>query len=151
MSSFPTPRQKSITRETLIHVALRIAGVIVVSTTISYFHTFSSIKSEALDRVAKYVTERGQRERSIFTLAVDNHAVLKQAVLQQLQELSDRDPQEEFDRLFVRWTDGVIRNRPKDQRPEDFDTQRYSAVFIDKRLTLNADIRRRVVTFYNLT
>ncbi|HAG81972.1 MAG TPA: hypothetical protein DD379_12700 [Cyanobacteria bacterium UBA11162] len=150
--SFSTSNwRKSITRDTLISVALRIAGVIVVSTVLSYLHTFSSIKSEALDRVAKYVTERGQRERAIFTLAVDNHILLKQELLQQLDNLGNQDPQAEFYQLFVRWSDGVIRNRPKDQPPEEFDTTQYAGVYIDEDLTIDADIRRRVLTFYKLT
>ncbi|HBL59473.1 MAG TPA: hypothetical protein DDZ80_13435 [Cyanobacteria bacterium UBA8803] len=150
MSLSTPPVRKSLTRQTLMSVALRIAGVIVLSTVISYFHTLTAIKSEALDRVAKYVKERGQRERGIFTLAVDNHALLKKELLRQLQELGGYDPQVEFYQLFVKWSDGVIRNRPKDQRPEDFDTTRYAGVYIDENLTVDADIRRRVVTFYNL-
>jgi len=86
--------KKSLTRQTLIQMALRIGIVIVSSTAISYFHLVSSLTSESLDRLAKYITERGERERAVFTLAIDNHKTLKQAYLKELQKMGDHDTKE---------------------------------------------------------
>lgn len=142
--------KKSLTRQTLIQMAFRISAVIILSTTVSYFHLVSSLTFESLDRLAKYITERGQRERTLFTLAIDNHTVLKKDLLQRLKELGNRDPQAEFDQLFVKWSDGTTRNRPKDQSPKNFDTTRFAGVFISPQAKIDADVRRRVLTFYNL-
>ncbi|MGB5960662.1 MAG: ATP-binding protein, partial [Coleofasciculaceae cyanobacterium] len=142
--------KKSLTRQTLIQMGLRISAVIILSTTISYFHLVSSLTTESLDRLSKYITERGQRERTVFTLAIDNHDVLKKDLERRLKEFGDRDPQAEFDKLFVKWSDGTTHNRPKDQSPKNFDTTRFAGVFIAPEVKINADIRRRVLTFYDL-
>jgi len=142
--------QQSITRRTLVNVALRIAGVIVVLTTWSYFHTLYFFESEALERLKKYVDERGERERILFSIAVDNHTLLKQELLQQLKE-DNYNSYSQFNQLFTEWSDGVIRNRPPDQPPEKFDTLEQAGVYIDENLVIDAEVRQRVLTFYNLT
>lgn len=140
----PKPKG-SITRETLLKMAVRIALVIVGSTTLSYLHLMSILENQTLRQLEKYIVERGQRESSIFTLAEDNHALLDQELKRRLDEFGDKDPQAEFNRLFVRSKDGVIRNRA-----EGFDRSRQPGVYIGKNLQLNAEIRRRLLTFYNL-
>ncbi|HEY9832008.1 MAG TPA: ATP-binding protein [Stenomitos sp.] len=140
----PKPKG-SITRETLLKMAVRIALVIIGSTGLSYLHLMSILENQTLRQLEKYIVERGQRESSIFTLAEDNHAVLDQELRRRLDEFGDRDPKAEFNQLFVRSPDGVIRNRA-----EGFDRSRQPGVYIGKNLQLNADIRRRVLTFYEL-
>jgi signal transduction histidine kinase len=135
----------SITRETLLKMAVRIALVIVGSTTLSYLHLMSILENQTLKQLEKYSVERGQRESNIFTLAEDNHAVLDQELRRRLDEFGDKDPQTEFNRLFVRSKDGTIRNRS-----QSFDRSRQPGVYIGKNLQLNAEIRRRILTFYNL-
>ena len=136
---------ESLTRRTLIQIALSVTVVIVASTAISYSHIMSSLKSQTLGQLKNYVLERGQREASIFALAEDNHAVLKQELVRQLQTSTNSDPIARFDQLLTRSPDGVIRNRP-----DSFDSKRQAGVFIDKSLPINADIRRRVISFYDL-
>jgi hypothetical protein len=149
MSLFPakliSKGKGSITRATLLKMAVRITLVIIGSTALSYLHLISILESQTFRQLEKYSDERGQRESSIFTLAEDNHAVLEQEIRRRLDEFGDRDPQAEFDRLFVRSKDGAIRNRP-----ESFDRSRQPGVYIGKNLKLNPEIRRRVLTFYNL-
>ncbi len=149
MSLFPAkliPKPKgSITRATLLKMAVRIALVIIGSTALSYLHLMSILESQTLRQLEKYIVERGQRESSIFNLVQDNHAVLDQEIKRRLDELGDRDPQAELDRLFVRSKDGAIRNQP-----EGFDRSRQPGLYIGKNLKLNPEIRRRVLTFYEL-
>ena len=134
-----------LARQTLIKMAVRVALVIFGSTAISYFHVFSILESQTRGQLEKYVIERGQRERSLFTLAEDNLALLKKELLWQLKERGNQDPREEFNQLFVKQKDGVTRNRP-----ESFDYTRQAGVWIDPKITIDADVRRRVMTFYNL-
>lgn len=152
LAPLPPPRPSlasrptgSLTRQTLIKLAVRIAGVIVVSTMISYFHMIGSFKSQALGQLEKYVEERVERENAIFALAEANQAVLKTELLRRLEELGTQDPKTEFEQLFARSPDGAIRNRP-----EIFNGKREAGVYIDKRVQINPDIRQRVVTFYHL-
>ncbi|WP_199328158.1 ATP-binding protein [Cylindrospermum sp. FACHB-282] len=134
----------SITRETLIKMAVRIALVIVGSTGISYLHIMSTLESQTQRQLEKYITERGQRESSIFLLTKDNHALLEQDLRRRLDEVGD-GRQIDFERLLVRSPDGVIRNQPN-----GFDRSRQPSVFIDKNLTITPEIRDRVLTFYDL-
>jgi HAMP domain-containing protein len=140
----PLP-QRSLARQIIIKMGISIAAVIILIVVISYLYLSSGLKSQMLEQLEKYISERGKRESSIFMLAEDNHAILKKELLQQLNSLGDQDPQTEFEQLFVRWDDGVIRNQA-----EGFDGTRQVGVYIDKTLSIDADVRRRVLTFYDL-
>jgi signal transduction histidine kinase len=149
MSLFPEKlvfkTKGSITRETLIKMAVRIALVIVGSTYISYLHIMSTLERQTQKQLEKYIVERGQKESSIFLLTEDNHGVLEQDLRRRIDELSAKPPEAEFNQLFQRAKDGVIRNQPR-----SFDRSRQPSVFIDKNLSLTPEIRRRVLTFYDL-
>ena len=87
--------------------------------------------------------ERGQRESAIFALAEDNHATFKGELLKRLDELGNIDPIDEFNGLVTRHKDSIYRDRP-----EMFDGRVMSGVFIEETLEIDADIRRRVIAFY---
>ena len=135
----------SITRTTLLKMGIRIAVVIIIITTISYFHIMSNMERQSIGQLDAYVVERGERERTIFALAEDNHTILKQEILKQLKDLDKVDLKDEFDRLFVKHEDGITRNRS-----ELYDGTKMAGVYVDETLNVDADIRRRVLTFYNL-
>ena len=137
--------KKSLARRTLIQIALSVTAVIVGSTALSYFQIISTLKSQTLDQLKSYVIERGQREQNIFLMAEDNHAIFKQEWLRRLQNDDNKDLKARFDQLLVRFPDGATRNRSN-----LFDGQRQAGVFIDKPVVINDDIRRRVVTSYDL-
>ncbi len=137
--------KQSLTRTTLINMGLRIAMVIIAVTLLSYWHLMSVLQSQTQEQLAKYITERGLRESSIFLLAQDNMELLKQQLLLRLQQFGEQDPQAEFDRLFVRDQDGFIQNRP-----ELFDGTQQAGVSINKNVIITPDVRRRILTFYEL-
>lgn len=88
-----------LARQTLLKMAVRVGIVIVASSAVSYFHIFSMLEFQTRQQLEKYVLERGQKESSLFALAKDNLAVLKQELLRQLKERSNQDPREEFSTL----------------------------------------------------
>ena len=137
--------RKSVVWQTLVILGGIIATVVLIVTLFTYLSTTAAIERQARDDLEKYITERTQRERMLFRLAEDNHATLRQVVLDRLRAYGDSDPVREFDRLFVRQADGVIRNRP-----ELFDGTRMSGVYVDGGLALNADVRRRVLAYYEV-
>ncbi|MEP0882712.1 methyl-accepting chemotaxis protein [Trichocoleus sp. ST-U3] len=137
--------KKSLARRTLIQIAFSVTAVIVGSTAISYFQIVSTLKSQTLDQLKSHVIERGQREQSIFLMAEDNHAIFKEEWLRRLENTDSEGVKARFDQLFVRFPDGATRNRPN-----LFDGKRQAGVFIDKPVLINDDIRRRVVTSYDL-
>lgn len=136
---------RTLTQQALIKLSLSLGLVIVASTSIGYFQLISSFTAETLSQVEKYVQLRAQRERAIFSLAQDNQTILKQALLQQLKAKRNQDPKAEFEQRFVQMPDGTIRNRP-----QGFDLQKSSGVFLGKDVVLNADMRRRVITYSDL-
>ena len=142
---FKQPENGSIARQALIKISLGVTAVIVVSTGVSHYYIRSLLDAQVREKLDKYVVERGQREEGLFSLAEDNLGELKQETLRRLGETTAQDPKEEFDRLFSRSQDGAIRNRP-----EGFDYRYQAGLFVDPKLTIDANIRRRIVSFYNL-
>ncbi len=135
----------SLAQQTLIKTAMSMGVVIIASTGIAYSQTLSSITAESLAGVEKYAQLRAQREKGIFLLAEEDHMLLKQALLSDLKAKDDQDPKVAFDRLFVRMTDGTIRNRP-----ENFDIQKSPGIFLGKNVNIDADMQRRVMTYFDL-
>ncbi|MBC8338639.1 MAG: PAS domain S-box protein [Alphaproteobacteria bacterium] len=136
----------SIYRRTLTKLAIRVALVIVIVTSIAYFHIVSVVTDQNLGQLEKYISERGERERGIFALAEANHKVLKRELLQRLKDYGDGDPKDRFDRLFAGFPDGTTRTRL-----EGFDGEKQAFGFIGPQVTIDADIRRRVVIFNELS
>lgn len=68
-----TSRTGSLTRDTLINMALRITLVVSVSAAVSYLHVVSNLETQTQEQLEKYIVERGQKESSLFLLAQDNH------------------------------------------------------------------------------
>jgi signal transduction histidine kinase len=147
--AFVFSSKPSLTRTTLIKMGIRVTLIIIAVTAVSYWHLVSILESQTLEQLEKDIVERGQRESQLFMLAEDNHAVFKKEFLWQLEKWGDSNPQSEFEQLFVRWEDDTIRNRPK-----NFDGTRQPGIFIgkinEKKLSVDADIRRRVLTTYHL-
>ncbi|HEY9809660.1 MAG TPA: methyl-accepting chemotaxis protein [Halomicronema sp.] len=137
--------KSSLASRSLIQIALSVTAVIVGSTAVSYFQIVSTLKSQTLDQLKSHVIERGQREQSIFLMAEDNHGIFKEEWLRRLENTDSEDLKARFERLFMRFPDGATRNRPN-----NFDGKRQAGVFIDKPVLINDDIRRRVVTSYDL-
>jgi signal transduction histidine kinase len=135
----------SLARSTLIKMGVRIAVVIALTTLASYLHIFQSLRTEALLRLERNVTERSLREQAIFVLAEDNQAVLKTALEERLQALSQEDPGPRFDSLFVSLPDGTVRNRP-----ERFDGKRMPGVFIPRGVVADAEVKRRLLAAYDV-
>lgn len=137
--------KKSLTRETLVKTAVSIGAVIIASTSIGYFQLMSRITAETLGQLDKYVQLRASRERSIFTLAEDNHVLLKQALLESLEASEGQNPDVEFDRLFEVLADGTVRNRP-----DQFNVETTPGLFLGKNVDVDADMKRRSLAYFNI-
>lgn len=145
MSFFQSNAKQSLTRQTLLKIAGRIAVVIVVTAIISYYHIMAVMQTQTLEHLQKYVSERTLHERAIFTLAEDNHALLKKELIERVGQPDAKISASQFDNLYVRYPDGVVRNRKK-----GFDGKKQAGVYIDKSLPLTDTLRRRILLFSNL-
>jgi signal transduction histidine kinase/CheY-like chemotaxis protein len=134
----------SLTQKTLIKTAFSIGAVIFASTGIGYFQVISKISTDTLSQVEKYVQLRVERERVIFTLAEDNHILLKKSLLERLKTGVDKD-QSEFDRLFMKMPDGTIRNRPN-----QFSLENTPGLFLGKNVKIDTGLKHRSVAYFDL-
>src|SRR5690349_19562735 len=141
----PSRLRAPLARSTLVHMGVRIAVIIALSTLLSYIHMYSTLRTEALAQLSQHVVERGQREQAIFVLAEDNHALLKKTLEEQLQALPPEQVDARFDRLFVQRPDGTLRNRA-----EDFDGTREPCVFVPRGVKVDTDLRRRLLAAYDV-
>ncbi len=121
-------------------MGMRIAVVIALTTFFSYLHMLRTMRAEALLQLERYVTQRSQQEQAIFMLAEDNHAILKKALEERIRAYGQEDPSARFDSLLARMPDGSIRSRP-----EIFATTGSSGVFVPRGVTVNAELRRRIL------
>lgn len=143
--------RKSLTSTTLIKMGLRIALVVMLLALISYAHLMLILETGTLTQLEKYVIERGKHEEELFQLAADNHVLLKQELLERLSSQDNEASKARFEKLMYRWSDGTTRNAPESLSPDKFDTENFSTVYIGKEVEINAEIQRRVLTFYDLT
>ncbi|HYO59390.1 sensor histidine kinase [Archangium sp.] len=144
-TSIPSRPRTPLARATLLQMGIRIAVVIALGTLFSYLHLFKTLRDQSLGQLERSVVERGQREESIFVLAEDNHALLKKALQERIQAVSEEEVSARFDRLFVQLPDGTIRNRP-----EGFDGTKMPGLFVLPGVSLEGDFRRRVVASYDV-
>ena len=101
--------------------------------------TITRLREQAIAQLAKYVGERGQRERMRFALAEDNHKIFVAQFLETFAGLTDKQVERDFTRLFARGRDGVIRNRQ-----DRFAIETDAGVYIGKDVEVTTDIKRRV-------
>jgi two-component system, NtrC family, sensor kinase len=142
---------KSLVSATLLNMGLRIALVFMLLALISYAYLMRTLETGTRMQLEKYVIERGKHEEQLFQLAVDNHAVLKQELLKRLSSQNYEDSRARFEKVMYKWTDGTTRNAPESLSPDKFDTENFSTVYIGKEATINTEIQRRILTFYDLT
>jgi signal transduction histidine kinase len=140
-----TPTRAPLARSTLIHMGVRIAVVIALSTLFSYLHMYSTLRTEAVAQLEQHVSERGQREQAIFQLAEDNHVFLKKALEERIRALTPEEVSARFDTLFVHLPDGTVRSRP-----EGFDGTKMAGLFVPRGVNVDADLRRRLLASYDI-
>jgi len=147
--SFSTGKP-SLTRKTLIDMSLRVAGVVLVSAGISFVHVMSNLETQTKQQLKEYITERGQRESSIFLLAQDNLTFLQNRLLQELKQSPKNDSTVEFDRLYLPWNDGTRRNFPQNRPAKLFDTARYPTVWMGRNVLPTPELQQRLLTAHKL-
>ena len=125
-------------------MALRLVFVVLLISGVSYWHLTSQLASDTEAQLLGYITERGQREETIFLLAEDNHKLLHQEFLQQFTALTPKSWQQDFAQKFFQWPDRTVRNVPEGTSPEDFDTQHHTTAFVQPDVDLTEDFQARL-------
>lgn len=131
-------------------MALRVTGVVLVSAGVSYVHVISRVETQTQQQLEKYIRGRGQQESTIFQLAQDNLTLLRDQLLQDLQQPTNVDFQAEFEQKIFAWKDGTQRNFPENRPFKDFDSIRQAGVYIGRNVSITAELQRRLLTAYRL-
>jgi len=126
-------------------MALRIALVIMAATGLSYYHVYATLRDSALGDLKRYVELRGRAESEQFQLAERQTTLMRDDFMRRLVALGDHDPQVEFERVFVREADGLIR-----VRPEINDHRHRATAFLRHDVELTPDLRRRFLVGWQL-
>jgi len=137
--------RKSIVTKTLYSVGIRIALIITLLTSVSYWHLFTTLEENKLAELQIYTKERGARESQIFQLAEDNHRLLKAELLQRYSNTDVATNVLAFDQMFVKQGDGAYRNNP-----DNFDASTRAGMWIGEGVDFTDDVKHRTVLFNNL-
>ena len=125
-------------------MGLRIAAVILIVTVLTYWHLYSTLKSDILDDLRRFAHERSRSESELFLLAETQTDLMAQQIGRHLADYGQQDPQAEFDHYFQRDPDGLVR-----VRPEFSDTHRYASAYLRHDVALTPDLRRRVLSSWH--
>lgn len=150
LKQFTKQHSNSLTQKTLLNMALRVTGVVLVSAGVSYVHVITRVEIQTQQQLEKYIRGRGQQESMIFQLAQDNLTLLRDQLLQDLQQPTNTDFQAEFEQKLFSWKDGTQRNFPENRPPEDFDSTRYAGAYVGRNVPITAELQRRLLTAYRL-
>ncbi|MCC5609962.1 HAMP domain-containing protein [Nostoc sp. CHAB 5834] len=137
-------RPTSLTQKTLINMALRVMAVVLVSAGVSYIHVMSRLETQTQTQLEKYISARGEQESSIFQLAQDNLALLRDRLLLEFKQPTNIDFQAEFERQYFSWNDGTRRNFPQNRQIKDFDSTRYAGLFIGRNVQITEELQQRL-------
>ena len=134
----------SLTRRTLIQVALRITVVVAIATVVSYWHIRSSLQQQALNHLEKFVEQRRARENHIFIAARRNLERLATAYAKRLKAVDVPTALERSAAYLAPRPDGTTRLHP------DLFEQAGMTGFVGKYVDLTDTLRVRLMTAYDL-
>lgn len=124
-------------------------AVTLLATGLTYLLTFAALEDRSLAQIRQYTEERAKREEARFVTAQDNHAILRQVLLERLDQATTPEQQAEalrrFDELMERTADGAMRSRRELGRGEQ-----HTTTWIHKDTVLTPELRRRIVLLYDL-
>jgi len=139
-------RQKSIVTDAMRKLGIRVALVVIAVTTITYYHVINIEEKHTLNHLEKYTHERARYESAVFQFVKDGHASVKKQLLSRLTSLKGTDPKSRFYREVEKFPDGVTRTRLA-----GFDGQKESFIYVGKNVPINADTRRKVMLFLDMS
>lgn len=140
---------RSLSRRTLVLIATSMGAVTLLATAVTYLLTFAALEDRSLAQIQQYTAERAKREEARFVTAEDNHAILRQVLLERLQQtVSEQDKAialQRFDQLLERTLDGAMRSRRELGRGAQ-----HTTTWIHKDTVLTAELRQRIVLLHDL-
>ena len=104
-----------------------------------------AVRVSFLHNLSNYTILRGKAESEQFLLAERQTTMVRDEFLRRLHAMGDHDPETEFDRIFTREDDGLIR-----VRPEINDYRHRATAYLRHDVPLTPDLRRRMLIGWQL-
>jgi PAS domain S-box-containing protein len=134
----------SLARRTLRNVAVRISVVVAIATVVSFWHVRSGIERQAVEGLERYIEQRRGRESAVFDIASGNVETFAGSYAQAIRQTDAREAEQRFASLFESRPDGTTR------LTRDVFDQHGVTGFIGKHVTVDRDLKRRLVTAFDL-
>jgi signal transduction histidine kinase len=126
---------RSLSRKITLSMALRLMCVTLALVVFSFLHVSSVVSRMIEENLEKYIRVRAERESEVFKMTEEGHRVMADRLAELYAHPVDR--KYEFERHFIRYPDGAIRQRTS------FDTEKTPSFFIPKGVRV--DPRQRAL------
>ena len=149
MSATASPTRSkphSITRETLLRVAIGVTLVVALSGLITYWLIYKQLEARALERLREYSGQRTEMHEARFAMGKAFHEVIKADLLRRYEQGFPADTRRRFDELMTRYPDGAWRNRPGFD-----DITKISTGWIHKDTPIDDELRRRWMLYFDIS
>ncbi|MEW6120838.1 MAG: HAMP domain-containing protein, partial [Pseudomonadota bacterium] len=136
----------TLTARTLSRLALGGAVILLLTSAVSTWVLYRQVEDHARERLALQALERARVAERVLAQTVESHEVVRRAFVERWPQYQGVDTLRRFDKLFVMYPDGAIRNRP-----EISDGRKWSTGWIRKGEVVSDDLKRRFVLFFDLS
>lgn len=136
---------RSLTRRTLLLIAVAVSLLIAVTTYVTYRLIFNAVEEHGRIHLDQYVAERARREEARFSQVRGNLQLVARTFLERYRQAPDIDYRERWNAIAVRDADGAWRS-PRDR----FDGTRDSTLWAHKDVNLSPELLRRTIVLYDV-
>ena len=137
---------RTVTGKTLLRLALAGAAVLLLASLLGTWLLYRQIEAQELQQLTSRVTERARVAERVLGHTVETHAAVLQAFAERWPKAQSAATDKRFEMLMARYPDGAWRNRK-----EVSDGRLFPTGWIHRDAALSADLRRRIVLFYDLS
>jgi len=146
-------RKPTLASKTLLDMALKVTGVILVSSWASYSHVMMNLEQQTQSRLQQYISELGRKQSAAFLLTQANSNLMKREFLARLKRANNKNLQPRFDQLFSFKPDGTFRTHREyyeGKLQPDGSMIRYMNGVIFRHNLVNDHLRQQLVISYDL-
>ncbi|HUG21753.1 response regulator [Piscinibacter sp.] len=137
---------RTVTGKTLLRLALAGAAVLLLASLLGTWLLYRQIEAQEMQQLASRVTERARVAERVLGHTVETHAAVRQAFAERWPQVQNAATDKRFETLMTRYPDGAWRNSK-----EVSDGRLFPTGWIHRNAALSADLRRRIVLFYDLS
>ena len=153
LSLFSKKSQKSLSRKILIIMSICFSIAVIVVTLTTYLYVISTLESQTMKQLSKYIVERGQRDTALFTLAEKNLKMFREEYLSRLKLTENTELKDWFEKWFEDKEDGTIRMLPEafhGTQETSGKVSKGNTIYVGKNVKMSDDLLRRIYVAYEM-